>query len=60
MDTPSLWQRIKSGGAWVWSFLGDPRSKNALIFILVLMSGFGIMAPETATRLRDLVLSMAF
>ena len=39
--------------------LGDPRTKNALIVLLALMSAFGILAPETATRLRDAVLSLA-
>ena len=39
--------------------LGDPRTKNVLIVILALMSAFGLLAPETATRLRDAVLSLA-
>jgi hypothetical protein len=39
--------------------LGDPRTKNLLIVILALMSAFGILAPETATRLRDAILSLA-
>lgn len=39
--------------------LGDPRTKNILIMILALMSLFGIIAPDTATSLRDAVLSMA-
>jgi hypothetical protein len=43
---------------WLYNHLGDPRSKNVLIFILIAMSGFGIVAPATATSLRDMVLSM--
>jgi hypothetical protein len=43
----------------VYDRLGDPRSKNALIFLLLALTAFGVVAPETATRLRDLVLSMA-
>ena len=39
--------------------LGDPRTKNIIIVILALMSAFGILAPETATNLRDAVLSLA-
>jgi hypothetical protein len=39
--------------------LGDPRTKNALIALLALLSAFGMVAPETATALRDTVLSFA-
>lgn len=39
--------------------LGDPRSKNILLFILALLSLFGMVAPDTATGLRDTVLAMA-
>jgi hypothetical protein len=39
--------------------LGDPRTKNALIALLALLSAFGMVAPETATALRDSVLSFA-
>jgi hypothetical protein len=43
----------------IYDKLGDPRSKNVLIFILLLMTGFGMIAPEQATTLRDFVLKMA-
>jgi hypothetical protein len=43
----------------VYNRLGDPRSKNALIFILILLTAFGIIAPDVATNLRDSVLKMA-
>ena len=43
---------------WLYNHLGDPRTKNVLIFILIAMSAFGIVAPTTATGLRDMVLSM--
>lgn len=43
----------------VYNKLGDPRSKNAMIFVLLLLTSFGMLAPETATTLRDLVLKMA-
>lgn len=39
--------------------LGDPRTKNILIMLLALMSLFGILAPDTATSMRDAVLAMA-
>lgn len=39
--------------------LGDPRTKNIVILVLALMSLFGIIAPETATSLRDAVMAMA-
>ena len=40
--------------------LGDPRTKNTFIAILALMSAFGLIAPDTATALRDAALSLAF
>jgi hypothetical protein len=43
----------------VYCRLGDPRTKNALIALLALLSAFGMVAPETATALRDSVLSFA-
>lgn len=43
----------------VYDKLGDPRSKNVLLFILLLMTAFGIVAPESATSLRDTVIGMA-
>ena len=43
----------------VYDKLGDPRSKNVLIFVLLLMTAFGMVAPDTATALRDLILKMA-
>lgn len=43
----------------IYDKLGDPRSKNVLIFILLLMTAFGMVAPETATQLRDTILKMA-
>jgi hypothetical protein len=45
---------------WLYNHLGDPRSKNVLIFILLAACGFGMIAPERATGLRDIVLSMPF
>lgn len=39
--------------------LGDPRTKNVLIVLLALMTAFGMIAPETATALRDAVLGLA-
>lgn len=43
----------------IYDRLGDPRSKNALIFILMLLTAFGMLAPDVATNLRDSVLKMA-
>jgi hypothetical protein len=43
----------------VYDKLGDPRSKNALLFILLAMTAFGILDPERATNLRDTILKMA-
>jgi uncharacterized membrane protein len=43
---------------WIYDHAGDNRTKNAAIVLLSLMSAFGIIAPKTATSLRDLVLSL--
>jgi hypothetical protein len=43
----------------VYDKLGDPRSKNALLFVLLAMTAFGIVAPEQATSLRDTIIKMA-
>jgi hypothetical protein len=56
---PSLKARLIALLELAYDRLGDPRTKNVLIIILALMSAFGILAPETATRLRDAVLSLA-
>ena len=56
---PTLWQRLRRLVGLVYDRLGDPRTKNVLIIILALMSAFGILAPETATSLRDAVLNLA-
>jgi hypothetical protein len=53
-------EKAKVFGVWLWSFLGDPKTKNALLVILLAMTGFGMVAPETATKMRDIILSMAF
>jgi hypothetical protein len=45
---------------WLYNHLGDPRTKNTLIFLLLAMTFFGMVAPERATQLRDIVLSMPF
>jgi hypothetical protein len=47
-----------AGARWLYNHLGDPRTKNAVIAILLILTGFGVLAPATATSLRDLVLSM--
>ena len=44
---------------WLYNHLGDPRSKNALLFILLAMTAFGMIAPDAATSLRDTVVAMA-
>lgn len=51
--------QVKSALQLAYDKLGDPRTKNIMILILALMSIFGILAPETATALRDAVLSLA-
>jgi len=43
----------------IYEKAGDPRSKNAALLILLLMTAFGMIDPERATALRDTVLKMA-
>ena len=43
----------------IYDKLGDPRSKNVMLFVLLAMTAFGMVAPDTATNLRDTVLKMA-
>lgn len=45
--------------ALLYDRAGDPRTKNALLVILLLLTAFGMIAPDTATSLRDTVLAMA-
>ena len=45
---------------WLYNPLGDPRTKNIFILALLALSAFGMIAPATATSLRDMVLSMVF
>lgn len=52
--------KLKAAIGWLYDHLGDPRSKNVLIFVLLTMTLFGMVAPERATQLRDIVLSMPF
>lgn len=56
---PTCRRRIAALLKLAYDRLGDPRTKNVLILLLALMSAFGLVAPETATRLRDAVLSLA-
>jgi hypothetical protein len=52
-------KRARSVVSIIYDKLGDPRSKNVLIFILLLMTAFGVLDPERATALRDTILKMA-
>lgn len=52
---------------WIWcavcavfNLMGDGRTKNALLVLLLCATAFGMIAPETATAMRDLVLAMVF
>lgn len=44
---------------WLYNHLGDPRTKNIMLLILAAMTAFGMIAPDTATSIRDAVLSLA-
>lgn len=52
--------KLSAALTWLWSFLGDPKTKNALLVILLLMTAFGMVAPETATSMRDTIVALAF
>jgi hypothetical protein len=43
----------------VYNKLGDPRSKNVLLFILALLTLFGMVAPDHATAIRDSIMGLA-
>jgi hypothetical protein len=34
-----------AGARWLYNHLGDPRTKNTVIFVLLLLSAFGMIAP---------------
>jgi hypothetical protein len=44
----------------LYNKMGDPRTKNILLMALALMSAFGMIAPDTATNLRNTVLGFVF
>lgn len=50
--------RVISAIGTIYNRLGDPRTKNAMICTLLLLSAFGVIAPAKATALRDMVLTM--
>lgn len=52
--------KLQALATLVYDHLGDPRTKNVLIVVLTLMSAFGVIAPATATSLRDMVLGLVF
>ena len=56
----ALLAKAKAFSAWLWAFLGDPKTKNALLVVLLLMTAFGIVAPDVATSLRDTIIALAF
>lgn len=55
----TLWAKLCAFVAAIYNRLGDPRSKNVLLFVLLAMTAFGMTAPETATSLRDTILALA-
>jgi hypothetical protein len=51
--------KLRSVISTIYDKLGDPRSKNAMLVILLILTAFGMVAPDRATSLRDTVLAMA-
>jgi hypothetical protein len=56
----NLIARARQFFTWLWSVLGDPKTKNALLVILLVMTGFGMVAPDVATSMRDTIIALAF
>lgn len=56
-------ERVKAQLIWLRDFIGDDKFrsavKNTLLLVFAAMTAFGMIAPETATRLRDAILGMA-
>lgn len=52
-------KKLRALVSLIYDKLGDPRTKNALLAILLVMTVFGMVAPDVATSLRDTVLAMA-
>jgi hypothetical protein len=52
--------KLLSAVEWLYTNLGNPKTKNIILLVLFLMNAFGILAPETATGLRNLVLGFVF
>lgn len=51
--------KLKALASLIYDRLGDQRTKNALLVILLVLTLFGMIAPETATSMRDTILAMA-
>lgn len=51
---------ILSAARTAFDLLGNPKTKNVLLLVLALASAFGVLAPETATALRDAVTGLVF
>ena len=51
---------LKAAASRAWNFMADPKSKNALLFILLVMTAFGMVAPDAATSMRDTIIAFAF
>lgn len=51
--------KLRAFIAAIYNKLGDPRTKNALLVILLAMTAFGMAAPEAATSMRDTILALA-
>jgi hypothetical protein len=51
--------RVTSALSALYNYLGDPRTKNVLLVALLAMTAFGMVAPESATALRDTILALA-
>lgn len=51
--------KLSAGCSAIYNKLGDPRTKNAFLVILLALTAFGMVAPDAATSLRDTVLALA-
>jgi hypothetical protein len=52
--------KLLSAVEWLYTNLGNPKTKNIILLVLALMNIFGMVAPSTATALRDVVVGFVF
>jgi hypothetical protein len=52
-------EKLKAAAAWLYNALGDKRTKNGLLVLLLIGLAFDLISPEKFHQLREAVLSLA-